>query len=219
MTQLAIALLCLVPAVLCYTNGPPVSSNADLCTDMLPDGHNGGVSLASDQANPPYTITTSATEYAAGGAVQVTITGSASDQFKGFFIQARRADPARNNDVAIGTFSRIPGNTQLLVCHNVANSAWGHSNSEARTSATATWTAPGLDEGPVEFRATIVKGEPNRNYFYLNVKSSKLNFTNEAPPVSDGTTSSPSNGVGHIVNDAVTTISVVMAVFVHSRFY
>ena len=69
MMQLSVLLFCALPAALGYTSGPPVSADADLCTDMVPDGHNGGVSLATDQTSPPYTITTSAMEYSAGGAV------------------------------------------------------------------------------------------------------------------------------------------------------
>ncbi len=64
----AILMLFLVPAVLAYSTGPPVS-DAGLCTDMIPTGHNGGVSLATDTANPPYTITTSSDKYTAGGTV------------------------------------------------------------------------------------------------------------------------------------------------------
>ncbi|XP_022093821.1 putative defense protein Hdd11 [Acanthaster planci] len=215
---LGILLLCVMPAALGYTSGPPVSSNDNLCTDMVPDGHNGGVSLATDQASPPYAITTSTREYYAGAFVRVTITGSDSNRFTGFFIQARRADTSQDNDVAVGTFSGIPANTQLLMCHGVANSAWGHSNKDERSSVTATWNAPNQDEGPVEFLATIVKGEPNRNYFYLDVKSPQVNFTNEAPPVSDGTTSSPSAGSANTSSCAFVVLAVTLPVLFAMHF-
>ena len=44
-------------------------ANAGLCSDMIPTDHNGGVSLATDMDNPPYTITTSSDMYYAGGTV------------------------------------------------------------------------------------------------------------------------------------------------------
>ena len=62
-------LLFIVPGVLGYKTGPPVADYASLCTDMVPTGHNGGVSLATDTATPPYTITTSADKYTAGGSL------------------------------------------------------------------------------------------------------------------------------------------------------
>ncbi|XP_022111703.1 putative ferric-chelate reductase 1 [Acanthaster planci] len=173
----AVLLLALVATVLGFTSGPPVGSTyPNLCTDMIPTGHNGGMSRADDTDNPPYTITASADEYMRGSSLTVTITGTGGNQFEGFFIQARRADPARDNDVAIGTFSSPPATTQLLTCHNVENSAWGHSNSMTRSSIEATWTAPAQDEGPIKFMATIVKGVPDRDYFYLNVMSSQISF-------------------------------------------
>ncbi|XP_038052769.1 putative ferric-chelate reductase 1 [Patiria miniata] len=114
-------LVCLVPAALGNSAGPPGSSNPSLCTDMIPTGHNGGVSMATDQDNPPYAIDTSSSEYTPNGSLTVTIRGLGGNQFKGFFIQARRADPARDNEVAVGTFSSAPATTQLLFCHNVAH--------------------------------------------------------------------------------------------------
>jgi len=209
-----IAVLCLLPAVLCNTSGPPVLRYADLCTDMIPVGHNNGVSQAVDQDAPPYTVTTTSDKYAPGSTVRVTISGSGSgsNYVKGFFVQARRTDPARNNDVAIGTFSGAPANTQLLRCHGVENSAWGHSNSEARTTITAIWNAPAQDQGPLEFRATIVKGVPNRNYFYLNIRSTELNFTTDAPSVSDGTSESttPSSGPSRATSFPVVSVVVMV---------
>ena len=62
----AIIILLIIPAVLGNAAGPPVSQG-NLCTDMIPSGHNGGTSLANDTATPPYTITTSAEKYTAGG--------------------------------------------------------------------------------------------------------------------------------------------------------
>ena len=70
----AVLLLTVLPAVWGFTGGPPVGnpSYPNLCTNMIPVGHNSGTSLARDTANPPYTITASADEYMAGG----SLTGS-----------------------------------------------------------------------------------------------------------------------------------------------
>ncbi|XP_033638306.1 putative defense protein 3 [Asterias rubens] len=183
----AILLLFLVPAALAYSRGPPVA-NAGLCSDMIPTDHNGGVSLATDMDNPPYTITTSSDMYYAGGTVTVTIAGMGATMFKGFFIQARRTNLSMDTDEAIGTFSGAPNGTQLLEC-TVANSAWGHSNSDERTTVEATWNAPMQDEGPIMFKAIIVKGVPNRSHFYMNVTSDVMDFT-QTPSTTPSSTAS-----------------------------
>ncbi|XP_071798972.1 putative defense protein Hdd11-like [Asterias amurensis] len=184
----AIVLLFLVPAALAYSRGPPVG-DAGLCTDMIPTGHNGGVSEATDKDNPPYTITTSSDMYYAGGTVTVTIAGTGATMFKGFFIQARRTHLSMDTDEAIGTFFGAPTGTQLLKC-TVANSSWGHSNGNERTTIEATWNAPKQDEGPIMFKATIVKGDPNRNYFYTNVTSDVMEFTKTPSTTPSSTASS-----------------------------
>ncbi|XP_038050415.1 putative ferric-chelate reductase 1 [Patiria miniata] len=212
-------LLCLVPTVFGYSAGPPVgSSNPTLCTNMIPTGHNGGVSNATDQNSPPYTITATASEYTPGGSLTVTIAGTGGNQFKGFFIQARRADPARDNDVAIGTFSNQTANTQLLMCHTVANSAWAHSNNDARSTIVGTWTAPAQDEGPLRFMATIVKGEPNRSYFYTNVTSTQLAFSADGPSQQPGNPmTTPSGGARHTIALALAGIAILLAAILNVR--
>ncbi|XP_022093820.1 putative ferric-chelate reductase 1 [Acanthaster planci] len=216
----AVFLLAVVPAVLGFSSGPPVgSSNPNLCTDMIPTGHNSGTSLASDTANPPYTITASGDEYTRGGSLTVTITGTGGNDFKGFFIQARRADPTRNNDVAIGTFSSPPVTTQLQTCHDVENSAWGHSSSVNRSSIAATWTAPAQDEGPIKFKATIVKGVPNRDYFYLGVMSNQISFNATGGAPTQPPVTPTSGGPSHSVSVTLALVAALLASFLSVHKY
>ncbi|XP_071798449.1 putative defense protein 3 [Asterias amurensis] len=198
-----LSILIFVPAlVLGYGYGPPVSTYPDLCTDMIPVGHNGGVSIANDTDTPPYTITTNSDKYTAGGSLTVTISASEPTFFEGFFIQARRTDMGiGDTNVSIGEFAYPPLKTQLIQCHNVSNSAWAHSDDPEWTTVFAVWNAPAQDEGPIEFKATIVTGEPSEDWFYLGVKSAQISFMagdaiTVSPPatqpgVTDDNTSSP----------------------------
>ncbi|XP_033638312.1 putative ferric-chelate reductase 1 [Asterias rubens] len=189
----------LVPAVLGYHGRVPIKKYANLCTDMVPFGHNNGTSLANDTDSPPFTISTNADSYTAGGSLTVNITVKGDILIGGFFIQARRADLARDTNVAVGTFAYPPPDTALLECHSVNNSAWGHTNDTGWKTLLGVWNAPVQDEGPLQFRATIVlAGKPSRSYFYLGVTSSQLSFmagpamtveTPEEPVAGDGTTS------------------------------
>lgn len=61
-------LLVLVPTVLGYHDRVPIQKY-NLCTDMVPFGHNNGTSLADDIASPPFTITTNVTNYMAGASL------------------------------------------------------------------------------------------------------------------------------------------------------
>lgn len=216
----AVLLLFLVPtAVMGFHNGPPVLTHANLCTDMIPTGHNGGVSSANDTNSPPYTITTNSDKYTAGGSLTVTISAVEPTFFEGFFVQARRADLVRDTNVSIGEFAYPPIKTQLLRCHSVNNSAWGHSDDPQWTTVTAVWNAPAQDEGPIEFKATIVKGEPDYSYFYPDVKSAQVNFkagdaiTVQPPATQPGisdTTMEPSPTAGGCSHVASAILSVIV---------
>lgn len=177
-----------MPVVLGYGSGPPVSEDG-LCTDMIPYGHKNG-SDSSAEGPAPYTITTSADEYTAGGTLTVTITADSGTMFRGFFMQARRADTGVDQTVPIGTFTMVPSDAQQLTCNNVEKSAWGHNSKDNKTSVQATWTAPAQDEGDLVFKTTIVLGVPDSSYFYPDVKSMSLSFaaspTNEPKPTSGG---------------------------------
>ncbi|XP_033638311.1 putative defense protein 1 isoform X2 [Asterias rubens] len=187
-----LSMLIFVPAlVFGYGAGPPVSTFPDLCTDMIPVGHNGGVSTANDTDTPPYTITTNSDKYTAGGSLTVTISARSEPTFfEGFFIQARRTDmDLGDTNVSIGEFAYPPLKTQLIQCHNVSNSAWAHSDDPHWKTVSAVWNAPAQNEGPIEFKATIVTGEPSENWFYLDVKSAQISFmAGDAVTVSPPTT-------------------------------
>ncbi|XP_071798380.1 putative defense protein 3 [Asterias amurensis] len=175
MEYIAIVLMLTLSAALGYKTGPPIVTFGTLCTDMIPTGHNNGTSLATDTANPPFTVTTSSDKYTAGGSLTVEITANGADvNFEGFFIQARRADPTKDMDKAVGKFAYPPRNTQLLMCHGAVNSSWAHSDDKHWQRVIAVWKAPTQDEGSIKFRATIV-GEPKEN-FYVGVMSSPVTF-------------------------------------------
>ena len=98
-----------IKVVLCVTFIGMVESrsNGDVeeaCDSMMP-GHANPV-----QTDPsPYEISVNATEYVVGTSITVTISSSSGDQFKGFFIQARRVA----DDQRIGTFNAEPEQRNL----------------------------------------------------------------------------------------------------------
>ncbi len=69
MEHITIVLMLMVSAVMGFKSGPPITQYASLCTDMIPVGHNSGMTKATDTADPPYSITTSSDKYTAGGSL------------------------------------------------------------------------------------------------------------------------------------------------------
>ncbi|KAM3915148.1 putative ferric-chelate reductase 1 [Leptodactylus fuscus] len=155
-------LLCVgcLATVLGYPSGQISAS----CDSMLPShGGNGPQSSVS-----PYTITVSKTTFVPGDTIAVTIQSkSGSDTFKGFLLQGRQV----GGDWITGTFTiSDSSNTQTLTCGSQANSAVSHTNPNAKTSITATWTAP-QGAGPLRFRATVLS---SYNTFWTGVESGIL---------------------------------------------
>ncbi|ESO92331.1 hypothetical protein LOTGIDRAFT_162635 [Lottia gigantea] len=143
-----------IPDILSYPSGNVGQS----CTDMNP------LHGATPQTPPsPYEIKLSTTSYTAGSTVQVTIVSNCGNEFRGFMIQARRADTAAaDRTTPIGSFTAVTDTKPL--CGSGSNRGLVHSRSVARSSLTLTWTAPATIQGHIVFKVTTVE-KPNSRYW------------------------------------------------------
>ena len=80
----------------------------EACDTMMP-GHNN----EPQTSESPFEMSVSATEYSGGDSITITISSSTGQQFKGFFVQARRL----TDDQRLGTFTAADG--QQLLCSEV----------------------------------------------------------------------------------------------------
>uniref|UniRef100_A0A2C9KWD3 Reelin domain-containing protein n=2 Tax=Biomphalaria glabrata TaxID=6526 RepID=A0A2C9KWD3_BIOGL len=144
------------------------------CSDLIPQ-HGFG-----SQNSPPPSISFSPTSFTPGQNVTVALT-STSTGFKGFMIQARRADTNQNQD-PMGSF--YIGYNSQLAC---SGKAMVHSSSDVKSSLTLIWTAPAASIGNVNFRVTFVQSE---RIFWSNIVSNVLVEASSASTTAASTTGS-----------------------------
>ncbi|XP_069823662.1 putative ferric-chelate reductase 1 [Dendropsophus ebraccatus] len=157
MEQFITLLICLAGSFITvsgYSDGKVTPA----CDTMMPSHQGNGAQTTTS----PYSITVSRKNFSPGDVITVTITASGSNSFKGFLLQAR----AVGGNWMTGTFTTSDSNAQLI-CGSQSNSAVSHRNSNAKTSITASWTAP-EGAGPVQFTATVVQ---SFNTFWTGVQS------------------------------------------------
>ncbi|XP_071800112.1 putative defense protein 3 [Asterias amurensis] len=170
--------------VMAYPSGPPVAV-AGVCQNMDPTGHRPRTS----SGRAPYTIRISSDTYGNKKSIDVTVQANRGYAFTGLFVQARRQATGRDITEALGEFTSVSSGTKFITCVTVA-SAWGHNSNAPKTAVTASWTPPFSNQGPIIFKATIVKGPASE--FWTNVESPIIYFSNgkdEEPTTLSGTTS------------------------------
>ncbi|KAH9515375.1 hypothetical protein Btru_014294 [Bulinus truncatus] len=126
----------------CYPNG----DNVDTACNSLTPGHGVNAQTSSN----PYKITFSPASYTPGVKVTVTISTLTGSGFKGFMIQARKADDSISDgswDVVSGT--KLACNEKALV----------HADNTLRVSLTSRWTPPSTLAGNIIFKAAIVQSK------------------------------------------------------------
>ncbi|XP_067657590.1 putative ferric-chelate reductase 1 [Haliotis asinina] len=133
-----------------YSGGAGTAS----CASLEPSHSSTAQTTAS-----PFVVLTSKTTYTAGETIQVTLEGRCGEQFKGFLIQARRADPVADNDELIGEFTSVDASTSQKRCNNGDATLRGltHINGNLKSTLTLQWTAPTPATGHIIFRTTFVK--------------------------------------------------------------
>ncbi|XP_059169379.1 putative defense protein [Physella acuta] len=125
----------------CYPNGQGVDSS---CATLVP-GHG----VTPQASTPPYYLTITPTSYTPDQPVTVTLGGN-PNTFKGFMIQARRADGLSSE--LLGYFSTDMGTRQA--CNG---RALVHSDNSSKANKTFNWIPPKYSVGNVVFRVTIVQ--------------------------------------------------------------
>ncbi|KAF5894327.1 putative ferric-chelate reductase 1 isoform X2, partial [Clarias magur] len=134
---------------------------------------------------PPYTVTADTSSYKQGDTITVTLSAT-SESFKGFLLQARQV----GGNSAVGSFSLVGLNSQLLNCAGVSNSAVAHTSSTSKKVIQSKWKAPTSGNlGNIEFRATFVR---KTSIFWVGVKSSQITFSGTSAGATP-TTSTPSS--------------------------
>ncbi|XP_059169382.1 putative defense protein [Physella acuta] len=139
----------------CFPNGVGVDP---ACTNMIPLH-----GAASQTTTPPYNIIVSPASYTPGQPVTVTLSGNPSS-FKGFMIQARRANVTYAE--LLGTFTGDSGTRQA--CYG---QALVHADDSNKLIKTFTWNPPAFFAGNVVFRVTFVQSVSK---FWAYVPSSLL---------------------------------------------
>ncbi|BFY99220.1 hypothetical protein BsWGS_02260 [Bradybaena similaris] len=119
------------------------------CSSLVP-GHGS----PPQNTPPPYKISFSPTSYSTGTSVSVTISTCSGTGFKGFLIQARRADKSQNQIEMLGSFSSTATNVRQT-CEG--NRALAHTENSDKLSLSLTWQPPASPSGHIVFRATFVK--------------------------------------------------------------
>lgn len=140
---LVFLLLHMAPNANGHGTGAPVSR----CDSMLP-GHSGST---QQESAAPFNVSR---ELQPDNTVKVTLTGT--NPFKGFFIQARRADD--QEALVPGMFTVSDESViQTLNCEDKQSSAVTHQDKSEKSEIVVFWTPPSDWDGEVVFRATVVQ--------------------------------------------------------------
>ncbi|XP_041357893.1 putative ferric-chelate reductase 1 homolog [Gigantopelta aegis] len=139
-----------------YSSGAPDTA----CNTMRPRH---GFSRPSTGTSP-FVVLVSKNTYEPNESIMVMLRGLCSNKFKGFLVEARRADPNTNTTERIGTFTEVQESRyacgQETSLTHVANSE--------KTSLLFNWTAPSAPSGHVIIKATFVQV---KNTFWVGVNS------------------------------------------------
>ncbi|XP_022102545.1 mucin-5AC-like [Acanthaster planci] len=151
--------------------GFPTGAPATVCMNMTP-GHRDTVAM--DTASP-YRLVVDDSIVAPGGVITVTLTSREESEvtFRGFLLQARRANDEISD--AVGQFTYRDSNNRIktLACNGRVSSALTHNDRGQKRTLQARWTAPWNVEGPVHFVATVVKSV---NEYWLGITSPIVNI-------------------------------------------
>ncbi|KAB5587239.1 hypothetical protein PHYPO_G00010920 [Pangasianodon hypophthalmus] len=141
--------------------GGKVSSS---CDNMLPS--HGTVAQTSAA---PYTVTVDSSTYKEGDTITVTLSAT-SGSFKGFLLEARLV----GGNSAIGSFSVVNSNSQVLTCSGLSNSAVSQTSSTSKSQIQSKWKAPTSGNlNNIEFRVTFVR---DFSTFWVGVKSAQITY-------------------------------------------
>ncbi|VDI14104.1 Hypothetical predicted protein [Mytilus galloprovincialis] len=178
-----LVIVCLT-TVYCFWNGAPINtclSSATFHTKVLNETHMGQY-LPMNNSEMNYTLTVSKLEYKnltlpkmkpKQDYIRVTLRAAPNDYFRGFFVQATRADfPLEAiNRPAYGTFRPLDANSQARRCRAAVGGVGGitHTNNRDKNVVSFDWYPPAsCNLGNVQFVATVVK---QYNEYWVDVRS------------------------------------------------
>ncbi|XP_050397113.1 putative ferric-chelate reductase 1 [Patella vulgata] len=143
----------------CYPNGAPAST----CLTLYPHHQ----STVHQTSATPFTFAVDKTTYQPSDELTITIGSTNNKEFKGIEIKVHRVDG--NQEVPEGQFTEFDEiKLKTNDCFGGQKNLITHNNSDAVTSLTIKWRAPGQNIGAIQFTATIVE---SFSVFWFNVKT------------------------------------------------
>lgn len=140
-----------------YSQGGPRSQ----CGSMKP-GHG----LDPQTSNSPFEVKLSSNKISSGSSVNVELKPKTSEDFEGFFVQARDSQ-----DNVVGTFVTLGDEGKYVACDSKVQSAVTHTKSNFKTLVKVKWNAPSDFQGKVRILATFVTDYSN---YWVKVPSRDL---------------------------------------------
>ncbi|XP_076355010.1 putative ferric-chelate reductase 1 homolog [Tachypleus tridentatus] len=129
----------------------------------------------SPQQSPsPYILSGKIKPGSNGDVVQVTLSASEGERFKGFLLQAHLKDDPSH--IIEGSF--IENDMSLVINCNTEKSAVTHKNTKEKRKFTTTWMPPANFNGEVVFRGTVLK---DFKTFWINIDSPPLSIVGPSP--------------------------------------
>ncbi|VDI17203.1 Hypothetical predicted protein [Mytilus galloprovincialis] len=155
-----IYLQCVVILLYCSNvHGKKSGALQSSCDNMTP-GHTG-----TAQTSPaPYRVVVSKTKYTGGDTISVTLQKTASNQFRGYLMQARNQAGKK-----IAGFNLI-ANSKYLQCDSPRD-AVTHTEASDKDSVTFQFTAPQTSQGNITIFTTAVE---NYNTYWVMMKSDTI---------------------------------------------
>ncbi|XP_064604377.1 ferric-chelate reductase 1-like [Liolophura sinensis] len=135
-----------LPSAFAYPGGAPIQA----CSGMLP--YHGQSS--AQRTPPPFSVTTSSNTYNGRSKITVSLNAPCGNFFKGFMLQARRAEFDQDQNEALGSFN-APSGSRIVTCGS--SQAVTHTERTQKSSVSFEWTAPAQSSGHVVFMATFVE--------------------------------------------------------------
>ncbi|XP_060594887.1 putative ferric-chelate reductase 1 isoform X2 [Ruditapes philippinarum] len=158
-TIIIYALLCILHHCSSYPTGAPLVA----CQEMRPYHP-----PTTTSGTPPFAINLTETVYKPGSEIKGTIYSPKGFLFRGFLIQARKAD---NSEMTpFGEFI-VSGSDTHTNCGNANKQGLTHTSNSNKTEIDFTWKAPMTFQGDLHFKLTIVESY-NVSRFWLGIYSS-----------------------------------------------
>ena len=113
----------------------------------------------------------SSSKISSGSSVNVELKPKASEDFEGFFVQARDSQ-----DNVVGTFETLGDDGKYVDCDRKAQSTVTHVKPNFKTLVKVKWNAPSDFEGKIRILATFVK---DYSTYWVKVPSSDLEIVKD----------------------------------------